>query len=220
MTDYYNQLQKDLQLIVKQIPLQWGKVQNNATDSKLDIFSIDSWQNLQIATATLNHYDKMYCIRRWFTWQCSKVDEYLFCLNENVNPNTLKKDKWFDISFCGQEEFKFDIKGTLIPKAFRNNPEEVINNPQVLINFFYEHQSKGVRYGLQNRLFIVHHSFKHWERELMLRCHFEFKKQVYKEYAEQVKSNSVFHTYNTALADIIFIIEQADGRFENKWFSK
>lgn len=125
-------------------------------------------------------------------------------------PNTSRKDKTYDIEFNNSKALQFDIKGTVIPKQFRSNVDELIMNPKPLVDFFYEQQSKGVREGYQNRLFIVHHSYRLQAREMYLRCHFNFKKEVFKQYAADISISSNFIPYQNAIADVIFIIENLD----------
>lgn len=218
MTNEMLKLQKDLQQIVKQIPWKWTKVQNNITDNKLNIFKIDTIKELEYSTLNFDEEDKIYFKRRWFIWQCSKVDEYLFCQNSNVKANAFSKDKLYDIEFCSNEKLRFDVKGTVVPKLLINKIDELIENPVELIRFYYEQQSKGVRFGMQNRLYIVHHSFKNASREIILRCHFDYKKQVFKDYANGINSVTKFLQYKNSLTDVIFIIENKDGRFSAKWF--
>lgn len=213
----YTILKQELQQLVKQTTLlNWGKIQNDKTDAQLDIFKINSYIELENAVANFNDKDKNYFVKRWLVWKCSKCDEYLFCLNKNVLLNPQHKDQTYDIEFNNDSNLRFDIKGTVIPKQFRNDVEKVIKNPKFLIDFFYEKQSKGVRHSFQNRLFIVHHSFKKQEREIYLRCHFDFKEEVYKNYANAIGTGTSFINYSNAKADIIFIIENSDGSFEGK----
>lgn len=216
----YNILSKDLQSIVKSIPLNWGQTQNDNADSQINMFAIKTYRQLELAIANLSQEKKNYFKRRWFLWQCSKCDEFLFCLNENANPNPNKRDQSYDVEFNNDASLRFDIKGTLIPKQFRNNIEEVISNPRAMIEFFYEQQSKGVRESYQNRLFIVHHSFRLQEREMYLRCHFDFKRNVFKQYAENTKTTSNFIQYNTAKSDVVFIIENLDRSFTSKIYAQ
>ncbi len=215
----FNILSKNLQSIVKSIPLNWGQTQNDNADSQINMFAIKTYSDLESTIASLSEENKNYFKRRWFLWQCSKCDELLFCLNENVNPNPNKRDQSYDIEFNNNTELRFDLKGTLIPKQFRNNVEEVIANPQAMIDFFYQQQSKGVRENYQNRLFIVHHSFRIQEREMYLRCHFDFKKEVIKQYTQQIKITSNFLQYQNAKADVIFILENLDKTFTSKIYS-
>lgn len=218
--DEFNILIKDLQSIVKSIPINWGQTQNDNTDLQVNMFALKTYHHLELAIANLSEEKKNYFKRRWFLWQCSKCDEFLFSLNENVQPNPNKKDQSFDIEFNNDAGLRFDIKGTLVPRQFRNNIEEIIANPQAMIEFFYQQQSKGVRESYQNRLFIVHHSFRQQEREMYLRCHFDFKRNVFKQYAENIKTTSNFIQYNTAKSDVVFIIENLDRTFTSNIYSQ
>ena len=74
----YASISKELQELSKTIPLYWGAVQNDNTDAKLNLFNIKSKQQLETKIADFNKKDKNYFRRRWFLWQCAKVDEFLF----------------------------------------------------------------------------------------------------------------------------------------------
>jgi len=215
----FDKLCIELQQIVRQIPFKWGMVQNNLSDAAINMFAIKNFAELEAATQILNEEQRNYFKRRWFLWQCSRCDEFLFCKNENVMANPNKKDQLYDIEFNNEPALRFDVKGTLVPKQFRNNAADIIENPQPMINFFYEQQSKGVRENYQNRLFIVHHSFRQQEREMYLRCHFSFKMNLYKQYAQKIKTTSNFYQYQTAKADVVFIIENDDKSITSKVFS-
>lgn len=101
-------------------------------------------------------------------WRCSQCDEYLLYINDNVEQNPNPYDKSYDIII--NNNLAFDIKGTVIPYKMRNRANEIIADPTEMIHFFYTEQSTGRRYDIQNRLFIVHHSFVDTKRELYLRC--------------------------------------------------
>lgn len=215
----YEQLANDLQYLEKKIPLHWGTIQNNGTDNKINMFQISSFNALEKEIANLSENDKKYHRRRWFLWKCAQCDEHLFAMNSNVlqNPNT--RDQNYDIEFNNNPELRFDIKGTVLPRRFRNTINEVLNNPTNIIHFFYDEQSKGVRNNHQNRLFIVHHSYVAQEREMYLRCHWEFKEQVYKEYSSRITTNANFIKYQNTKADVIFIIENLDGTISYHFFA-
>jgi hypothetical protein len=70
-----------------------------------------------------------------------------------------------------------------------------------MINFFYEEQSRGVRNDIQNRLFIIHHSYRAQERELYLRCHWEFKLDLYRVYSLRIAASSNFIKYKNPKLD-------------------
>lgn len=205
----YEKLAKDLQDLARIIPLRWGNIQNDRIDRKINMFNIHSFSELENAINHLEEFSKTYYRRRWFLWKCAQCDEYLFYRNNNVKPNPNPRDQSYDIEFNDDEYLRFDVKGTIIPRDFRTNTTAVLNNPSNIVKFFYEKQSKGVRFNIQNRLFLVHHSFVKQEREMYLRCHWEFKKQVFEEYSNKISQTSKFITYNNVIADVIFIIENS-----------
>lgn len=216
--DYLN-LSNDLQALARIIPLNWGNVQNDGTDSQINMFNIHSFSELEAQINHLSENAKNYFRRRWFLWKCAQCDEYLFCLNTNVSHNPNARDQAYDIEFNGDINLRFDIKGTIIPKAFRGNIDDVIKNPIDMINFYYEKQSTGVRNNIQNRLFIIHHSYRNQEREMYLRCHWGYKINLYREYAEKINLNSNFINLKGVKADVIFIFENIDKSITHQFFS-
>lgn len=214
----YIQLSSDLQQLLKTIPLHWGEIQNDGMDCKIKMFQIHSFAELETRIQSLPEEDKNYFRRRWFLWKCAQCDEYLFCANSNVTPNPNSKDQDYDIEFNGNPELRFDVKGTVIPKIFRDNIDLVIQDPSEMVRFFYEKQSRGVRDHVQNRLFIVHHSFRSLEREMVLRCHWEYKENLYKEYASKISQTSNFISYQNVKADVVFLFENLDKTISHKFF--
>ncbi len=214
----YHQLSSDLQQLVKKIPLHWGAIQNDRTDFKMNMFQIHSFAELEIQIQNLSEEDKNYFRRRWFLWKCAQCDEYLFCTNQNVKPNPNTKDQAYDIEFNGNPQLRFDVKGTVIPKKFRDSIDAIIQDPSEMVQFFYEKQSRGVRDHIQNRLFIVHHSFRSPEREMVLRCHWEYKENLYKEYASKISQTSNFINYQNVKADVLFLFENLDKSISHKFF--
>ena len=157
--------------------------------------------------------------RRWFLWRCSKCDEFLFNTNQNVKPNPNLKDQSYDIEFNNDPMLRFDVKGTVIPRKFRNNVDEILSSPQEMLRFFYDEQSTGTRNNYQNRLFIVHHSFRNQNREMYLRCFWDLKIKIYTDYCSKVNAGSSFFNYKNVISDVIFILENEDKTFAPKFFS-
>lgn len=207
----YEKLSKELQELSKTIPLKWGNIQNNETDAKLNLFHINSKNQLECEIEYFNEKDKNYFRRRWFLWQCARVDEYLFYSINNIRKNPNSRDQNWDIEFHNNDKLRFDVKGTVVPKILR--ADFSVSDEEKIINFYYENQSKGVRYQIQNRLFIVHHSFYKEERSLFLRCHWQLKEEAYKHFNQIISSDVKFINYKTAIAKCIFIIENEDKEF-------
>jgi hypothetical protein len=207
----YESISKELQELSKTIPLYWGAVQNDETDAKLNLFYIKNKLQLETKIADFKEKDKNYFRRRWFLWQCARVDEYLFYNQNNIKKNPNSKDKNWDIEFNKNADLRFDVKSTIVPKKLRTN--FTIADEEKTINFYYQNQSKGVRNHLQNRLFIVHHSFYKPERSLFLRCYWNLKAKAYQHFYNQLKTNINFVSYKTVIAKCIFIFETEKNVF-------
>lgn len=209
----YLRISKELQDLSKKIPLNWGEVQNNRTDSKINMFTLSSKEQLESVIAPFDKKTKGYFRRRWFLWQCSRVDEYLFYRSHNVIKNSNRKDQNWDIEFNNDIKLRFDLKGTVVPKSMRNNFE--LSDEKKIINFFYNNQSKGVRYNIQNRLFIVHQSDYIEKRSMYLRCHWELKEKAYEYFINSIY-NINFISYKTVISKCIFILENENNEFSFK----
>ena len=215
----YIKLSNELQQLARIIPLQWGNIQNDGADKQINMFQIHTYEELESQIANLSDNSKNYFRRRWFLWKCAQCDEHIFCMNDNVSPNPNSRDQGYDIEFNNNSSLRFDVKGTVIPREFRNDINAVLLDPTDMINFFYEKQSTGVRNNIQNRLFVIHHSYKNQEREMYLRCHWAFKLNIFKEYSEKISLNSNFINFQTAKADVIFIFENLDKTITHSFFA-
>ena len=214
----YIKLSNELQQLARIIPLQWGNIQNDGADKQINMFQIHTYEELENEIANLSDNSKNYFRRRWFLWKCAQCDEHIFCMNDNVSPNPNSRDQGYDIEF-NNSSLRFDVKGTVIPREFRNDINAVLLDPTDMINFFYEKQSTGVRNNIQNRLFVIHHSYRNQEREMYLRCHWAFKLNIFKEYSEKISLNSNFINFQTAKADVIFIFENLDKTITHYFFA-
>ena len=213
------QLINALQTIVRFIPLKWGNIQNNDWDSLLNLFEINDYETLEKRVFALDEPIKNYFRRRWFIWKCAQCDEHIFTDNLNVSANLNSKAQDYDIEFNGNAELRFDIKGTVIPSKFRNQIPEILSEPKPLVDFFYEQQSRGIRQHIQNRLFIIHHSYISQEREMYLRCHWAYKTKVYQQYAAYINTETKFIHYDNVISDMIFIFENVDRTITHNFLS-
>lgn len=212
-TAEFTTLSSDLRILSSKIPLHWGRVQNNYVDDQINMFSINSYADLEKNISHLTEEQKNYLRRRWYLWKCSECDEYLFYINPNTEKNPNPYDKEFDVII--NNKYKFDIKGTVIPKDLRRDVNDVINHPEGMIKFFYDKQSTGRRFDIQNRLFIVHHSFIDQRREFYLRCAWNAKKIIYKEFCDKIDNIKFMNIYNVK-AGVIFILEKEQGHINYK----
>ena len=207
----FNKLSLDLRELAKLIPLKWGAIQNNSFDNSIDMFSCHSFESLESAIRDLDRPIKQYFRRRWFMWQCAQCDEYLFGENSNVISNPNHKDQSWDIEIDGCT--RFDIKGTVVPYEMRSRIEDVIQDPSDMVKFYYDKQSRGVRYCIQNRLFVVHHSFVEQEREFYLRCAWGVKRDAYSDFCKTLNTVKYFK-YQNCIAAVIFVLEREKGKGE------
>lgn len=215
----YLQLSNDLQQLAQIVPLNWGSIQNNGTDSKINMFGISSFDQLEREIVNLSDNYKNYLRRRWFLWKCAQCDEHIFTMNNNVTQNPNPRDQSYDVEFNNNSLLRFDVKGTIIPRSFRGNIAAVIEDSTDMVKFFYDEQSRGVRNNHQNRLFIVHHSHRNQEREMYLRCHWAYKEEVYREYSSRITLRSNFVNYQNTKSDVIFIIENLDRTITHHFFA-
>ena len=213
----FDSLSSDLRRIAPHIPLKWGHVQNNGYDYELkgvcNIFAIMSLDELEFNISRFDDDHKNYYRRRWYLLRCADCDEYLFYKNPGVEHNPERRDKEWDIRINGRQQF--DVKGTVIPKSFVDSYNSVIEDPSGIIKFYYDKQSKGVRFDMQNRLFIVHHSLVDPARELILRCAWGTKEIVYSRFVREV-DNIQFNVYKGCTAGVIFFIETRRNVIEYK----
>lgn len=204
----FQALSQDLRRVARYIPLNWGHIQNNDYDNQLlrvcNIFAVRSLDELEGFIASFDDDHKNYYRRRWYMVRCAECDEYLFYCNSGVEHNPVRKDKEWDIRI--NQFYKFDVKGTVIPRIFRDDWRAVLNDPSEIVKFYYDRQSKGVRYDMQNRLFIVHHSLFDASREFLLRCAWGSKAYVYKKFVDRI-AEIHFLTYKSCTASVIFLFE-------------
>lgn len=209
----FESLSLDLRDLVATIPLRWGQIQNNRTDDKINMFQIDSYAELERHISHLNPDNQNYLRRRWYLWKCSQCDEYLFYCNKNVEKNPNQYDKSYDVEI--HNDYRFDIKGTVIPQGMRQHAKNVIEHPEKMIDFYYDKQSHGRRYDIQNRLFIVHHSFYNEDREMLLRCAWETKRYAYASFCDNIEKIKLYKTHSV-MSGIIFILEYSKDETEYK----
>ncbi len=210
----FQELSAQLSEVAKQIPTRWGRIQNNRIDSKINMFVYSSYSELDRAISDLEESIQTYYRRRWFLWKCAQCDEYLFYQHDGVRKNPNFKDSNWDIELFGIPKWRFDLKSTMIPREFRSTDEELKPLPTSsdLINFYYNQQSQGVRFGNQNRLFLVHNPIQE-SSENMFRVRFEDKKKAIDTYLETIKAKPNYHffQFKSAMADALFLDESSSG---------
>ena len=137
----YHQLAPTLQNLSKRIPLRWGAIQNDRTDSKINMFTMHTIEDLEYSLSGQAESVKDYFRRRWFLWQCAQVDEYLFYKESNVKSNPNSRSQEYDIEFNDDINLRFDVKGTVVPRSLRERFNYTMERE--IIEFYYRNQSTG-----------------------------------------------------------------------------
>lgn len=218
MTDsFFREIEKEVSGPILRNPnmrLEWGCVQNNDYDKDTKPFGVYRFSDLKQKVECLDgNFMKMYCICRWFRYWCARCDEYCFCFNGKavLNPNVF--DRGWDFEFKGinnVEDIKFDLKSTRMPNEFSDEEKDFYrNNPENLIVWYYQKQSKGVRNGYQNRLFLVHLA-EDARTENIKRVSFDKKRNLIGKYYESIESGkhqpyTIVVDNHKVTSDILFV---------------
>lgn len=193
--------------------IEWGRMQNDEWDKDTKPYKIYSIKQFRDKWSNCSDNKKIrYALMRWFRHWCAKCDENLMC-EKYAKPNPDIYDKEWDIQFKNLEIIgnpKFDVKSTRVFKDLEYKTSYYIyDNPVELIYEFYKRQTTESRYGLQNRLFIVHIPSEN-RTETMVRCDFLKKKEVINEYFESIingehKPYEIEIDGHNIISDIIFV---------------
>ncbi len=210
----FKALSKHLEVVAPKIPLRWGKIQNDRTDSKLNIFEYRSFHDLETALREFQVDEANYFKKRWFVWRCSQCDEYLFYSQTGVRANPESRDQDWDVEFFGRKDWRFDLKGTLVPRSLRRPNAKCLlpADPFELVSFNFENQSTGVRSHYQNRIFLVHVPFRA-QNENILRANFKAKNSAVELYLQNLQQHPTykFIDYKGLKCDVIFLCEDQRG---------
>lgn len=134
-------------------PYTWGRKQKNSWDNKTNfIYSTFSFEEFLEKSSAFDEQLKNYSLNRWFNFYSAKAIESIFTAHPNVIPHPDPRDKYVDFYI---NSIPFDLKTTTFPKAFRKPINYAKKNKEELIYWLYTNQSRGKRWHLKNRLFIV-----------------------------------------------------------------
>lgn len=216
-TSYTNDLNEHISDLAN---IFWGGKQNDADDKLTAPYRIKDYNDLLEKTQNLTQSLQNYAKNRYFKFRCAMCDEYLFDCNEEVQHNPVFNDRSWDFAIRGH---KFDLKGSRI--FYDMDPRYAIENPDQLITRLYSDQSRDSRFGINNRIFLIHHSFIDRKRNDILRCKFDFKKKAIRQFLDDFGQPGKTHfypimkngTYTNSYATVIFIIENENGTLEVKY---
>lgn len=147
----------------------WGRKQGNLWDKKTNfIYKMSSWEDFKFKTQDYSEALRNYALNRWFNFWSAKGVESIFCSVADVEANLNQYDKLIDFTI---KDTSFDHKTTVFPRQYPYSLEYAMNDPQSLILWLYENQSRQQRYHNGNRLFIVLYAVnnEHWKLRAELR---------------------------------------------------
>lgn len=211
----YKRSVSSLRLAAKKIPRSWGKVQNNKYDalSNSVIFGGADYNDVMEKMRGRSEEEINYTVRRWFIHKCSECDEYIFRKQDGVKGNPNIKDNEWDFSIGGT---RFDLKGTRLPSAF--NIGNLMDDPFSVIKWYYDNQSKERRFGLQNRLFLIHESLAGKERGDFMRCAFGTKENAVSDFVGKFNDVKIFDIHG-AKSTLLLVYENA-GKETEWWYPR
>lgn len=157
-----------------EFPYRWFRQQNDRWDSLSNfIYAIKTWEDLQKEIYVLSKKEKLpfqeffqYASNRWYNFHSAEAVESVFknliVLNQGNQKEIWKKDREKDFYLSG---IPFDHKTSVFPKGFRREFFEAKDHKHELIEWFYKNQSRGKRFHLKNRLFVVvyNQNGNHWK---------------------------------------------------------
>jgi len=219
--------------------LPWCEVQNEAYDSLLDVFQINTYDGLKkglikvINDNNLKGTEKAKEIAKYLTRRClvvkfSQIDELLF-QKYGASPNPISKAKGWDFI---SHNIKFDLKSSRVFKDDFILKQKIIKNEvtyedfQTLGENMYKRQSgfknKKGRYSINNRLFLIHVSnndTKNVSGEDRLRLMFNIKELAIKYFMDLDELHLHKTTIDNIEAIFTFLViyedEEGNVRFYN-----
>lgn len=139
--------------------MRWGRVQNNAWDSRCQfIFFLRTAQNVRLRAEEVARQHGLdrgafvpYALRRWFCFWGARMAELLFIRHPGVEAGP-PKDHEVDFTIDG---VPFDLKTSEVPRVFLGRVDELLADPTEAAVWLYAHQSRERRFHAANRLFLV-----------------------------------------------------------------
>lgn len=199
-----NQLKKIVPYIKK-----WGRMQNDLWDKEtLFIYNSNKFDDIYNHIKSL-HKDpefEQYAYHRWYNFWSAKSIEYIFSQSSKVKTNKDIYHKKIDFYI---NNIPFDHKTSVYPKGFEHPIESAISNPQNLIYWLYQNQSKQQRFHLSNRLFVI--LYNNNGQHYSLRSELIFIANKISRYLDSFDENKLievnFEASSKALSDVIWCVQ-------------
>lgn len=193
---------------------KWFRKQNDSWDrlSKF-IYNTRDWEQLNESIALRVATEKLpaneffqYCSIRWFNFWSARAIEAIFAEMPGITPDPNAKNRTRDFSCCGID---FDLKTSVFPRNFKGDLVIARKNPQKLLRWLYQNQSRQQRFHLENRLFLMVYSSKreHWK----LKAEISWLREIIEKYVLTFETSQLkefqFKPGKTTFSDIIWAIE-------------
>lgn len=204
--------QRELQKRTAEAETLWGQRQNDHWDGLTRfIYTTPTWDGLKRAAAqscppkTDSALFFAYAANRWFNFWSAKGVEAIFCRHSAVKAASNPLDRRVDFFIQG---IPFDHKTSVFPKNFTLPLSEARRSPQILVDWFYRHQSGEGRQHFHNRLFVVLYNAQtaeHWK----LRAELLWLQQIIDAYVQDFNPQKLAQLSfdgQAVLADIIWAV--------------
>lgn len=195
-------------------PYKWGQKQNDIWDRHSNfIYEIKEWERLKIKVKEIAKVERMneqeflnYSSNRWYNFWSAMALEKVFSEMDGIEPALNAKNKLVDFNIKG---INFDFKTSVFPFTFGQSVAFARNNPEKLVEWFYQNQSSQKRQHFANRLFLVVYAAngQHWQ----LKAEINWLKSLIDAYVIQFDAKklikSEFQPGELTLSDIIWAIK-------------
>lgn len=193
-------------------PYVWFQKQNNLWDQETRfIYQVKEWDTLLATikeTQACNGFEKVpffnYAINRWYNFWSAQAVESIFTSLPGFAANPKPLENHYDFKWLG---ISIDHKTSVFPRGYGENYAFAKANKTHLIHWFYKQQSKGQRYHLNNRLFIVVYDQKgeHWKLKADLKLLQDAIVSYGSAYTPAIMETFHFEEGKETLADIILV---------------
>lgn len=164
------EIEKQLKLRMERYPATpWGRKQGDAWDSRTKfVYRVRRWEQLEERLRSLEEPLANYAVNRWFNFWSAVAIERAFCALPQVQARHDSRDRLVDFSIQG---INFDHKTSVFPRGYGQTLSYARRNEQHLIDWLYRNQSRGQRFHVGNRLFVVLHARdgEHWRLRARVR---------------------------------------------------
>lgn len=177
----FNKFEHSLEESSKQLKdIKWKKQDNKMDYDTKFIYKIETYNDLLKKTDGLDTTYTNYALKRWYNHKVSSIHEAMFQFIPNLKLEKKDNAKWDIIAYWNKKEIKIDLKSTnlmswenkkdsKISKILNdNNALKEEENKHRIIEILYDNQSRGQRYAIDNRVFMISKQSYNKHKNLLL----------------------------------------------------